>query len=62
MCGNCRWLGAGSLCTQPKFVAWNHGDPKLPAPAAEYCCNYYEPARAGRKDGPAPVSVHGSQT
>jgi hypothetical protein len=43
MCANCKYLGDdGASCTEENFVRWN-GSPALPAPADEYCSDWYMP-------------------
>jgi hypothetical protein len=43
MCANCRYLGQDrETCTNKFFVKWNGSD-KLPAPADQYCSDWYEP-------------------
>ena len=45
-CSNCRLISADRLhCTSPEFIAWRRGDDRLPAPADEYCSDWYEPPR-----------------
>lgn len=41
-CAKCEYVRNDNKdCAQKNFVAWN-GSPKLPAPADEYCCDFYE--------------------
>lgn len=41
-CAKCAHVNnANTECDQPQFVAWN-GDRRLPAPATEYCCDFFE--------------------
>jgi len=48
MCANCKYLGDDSAsCTEPNFVEWN-GSARLPAPADEYCSDWYEPGQVKR--------------
>jgi len=46
-CANCKFGSTGeddtSRCVEPNFVAWNGGD-ELPAPADEYCSDWWQPA------------------
>lgn len=46
-CANCKFVtqdGDGnSECTESNFTAWN-GSPKIPAPADEYCSDFWQPA------------------
>lgn len=42
-CSSCEYLGDdGETCTNEYFIKW-HGSDKLPAPADEYCSDWYEP-------------------
>ena len=42
-CANCEYLGSdGASCTSSYFVRWN-GSAKLPAPADEFCSDWWEP-------------------
>lgn len=44
-CSNCAALGEdGATCRSPDFIKWNGGSNKLPAPADEYCSDWYNPA------------------
>lgn len=53
MCANCKYLGPDSAsCTNEYFVKWN-GSEKLPAPADEYCSDWYEPKQATEETAPA---------
>lgn len=41
-CSSCEYLGKdGKSCTNSYFIKWN-GSSILPAPADEYCSDYYE--------------------
>lgn len=41
-CAKCEYVRNDNQdCAQKNFVAWN-GSPKLPAPANEYCCDFFE--------------------
>ncbi len=41
-CEKCNFVrNAGLECVQKQFVAWN-GSEDLPAPANEYCCDFFE--------------------
>lgn len=43
-CSNCKYLGTdGDSCENQYFQAWNYGNTKLPAPADEYCSDWWEP-------------------
>lgn len=43
-CVSCKFLDDdGASCSNSYFVAWN-GSGKLPAPANEFCSDWYEPA------------------
>ena len=43
MCANCEYLGEDEkTCTNEYFIKWN-GSKFLPAPADEYCSDWYEP-------------------
>lgn len=43
MCANCKYLGQDqTTCTSNYFIRWNGSD-QLPAPADEYCSDWYEP-------------------
>lgn len=46
-CANCRYLRVGNTCANEYFQRW-HGSNKIPAPANEYCSDWWE-QRAGRK-------------
>jgi hypothetical protein len=42
-CASCEYLGAdGKTCKNTYFIAWNGSD-TLPAPADEYCSDWWEP-------------------
>lgn len=44
-CSSCKFLGDdGKSCKNEYFIKW-HGSPKLPAPADEYCSDWYEPKK-----------------
>lgn len=44
-CAKCEYLGSGGkTCTNKGFVMWNGAD-RLPAPADEYCCDFFEPEK-----------------
>lgn len=44
-CASCEYLGKdGASCMNEYFQKW-HGSSKLPAPANEYCSDWYEPKR-----------------
>lgn len=48
-CAKCEYLGSnGKSCTNEYFVKWN-GSAKLPAPADQYCSDWFETAK-GKKD------------
>lgn len=41
-CANCRFLAPDKAsCTEPNWVRWHANDPKLPAPADEYCSDFW---------------------
>ncbi len=41
-CSSCEYLGkSGKDCTNTHFIRW-HGTGRLPAPAEEYCSDWYE--------------------
>lgn len=42
-CASCEYLKNGDECSNDYFVRWNKSS-KLPAPADQYCSDYYEPA------------------
>ena len=42
MCKNCEYLVDGDQCRNEYFIKWN-GSSKLPAPADEFCSDWYEP-------------------
>jgi len=45
-CAKCRFLGRdGKTCDNYYWVEWNNGNNKLPAPADEYCSDWYESAK-----------------
>lgn len=49
MCANCKFLAPdGANCTEQNFIRWN-GGPQLPAPADQYCSDWYmlNPAPGG---------------
>lgn len=42
-CAKCEYLGKdGASCTNKYWIKWNNGNAKLPAPADEYCSDYFE--------------------
>jgi hypothetical protein len=42
MCANCEyWVEKGNLCNNKYLLQWHDGDAKVPAPADEYCCNWW---------------------
>lgn len=42
-CAKCEYLSSDSAhCRNPDWIAWHRGDDKLPYPADEYCCDWYE--------------------
>ena len=42
MCANCEyWVEKGNLCNNEYWLKWNDGNAKIPAPADEYCCNWW---------------------
>ena len=42
MCANCEyWVEKGNLCNNKYWLQWHDGDAKIPAPADEYCCNWW---------------------
>ena len=42
-CAKCEYLRKdGESCENRYFIEWN-GSKKLPAPADEYCCDFFEP-------------------
>lgn len=42
-CASCKHLGADKKsCTSKYFIAWNGGSGALPAPADQYCSDWYE--------------------
>lgn len=44
MCANCEYLGGDRIsCKNKNYVAWN-GSRFMPAPADQYCCDFYGPA------------------
>jgi len=48
-CSSCKYLGAnGKSCMNEFFIKWN-GSSKLPAPADQYCSDWYEPAKPEAK-------------
>lgn len=42
-CSSCEYLKNGNECSNEYFIKWN-GSSKLPAPADEYCSDWYEEA------------------
>jgi hypothetical protein len=48
-CSSCKYLSEnGKECTSEFFIKW-HGTDKLPAPANEYCSDWYEPRTSETK-------------
>jgi len=46
-CAKCRFLGEdGKTCDNKYFIKWN-GSNKLPAPADEYCSDWFEVGKKG---------------
>ena len=47
-CSSCAYLrdAIKRICGNPGWVKWHHGNPRIPAPIDEYCCDLYEPRRA----------------
>lgn len=43
MCANCEYLADAKTCENKYFIRWN-GTGKLPAPADEFCCDFWEAA------------------
>lgn len=42
-CANCKFLGEDKKsCGNKYWITWNGGDSKLPAPADEYCSDWFE--------------------
>jgi len=42
MCANCEyWIEEGNLCNNEYWLKWRDGKAKIPAPADEYCCNWW---------------------
>lgn len=41
MCANCKFFDGKDSCKNEYFIKWN-GTGKLPAPADEYCSDWYE--------------------
>jgi hypothetical protein len=49
-CSSCEYLGSnGKTCKNEYFMKW-HGSNKLPAPADQFCSDWYEPKAATKKD------------
>lgn len=49
-CASCEYLGSDSkTCTNKYFIKWN-GSNFLPAPADEYCSDYYEPSDEAKEE------------
>jgi hypothetical protein len=42
-CAKCKFLVDETHCREPHFRQWN-GGPELPAPADEYCCDFFTTA------------------
>jgi len=40
MCANCKYFDGKDSCVNKYFIKWN-GTGKLPAPANEYCSDWY---------------------
>lgn len=48
-CSSCEYLGDdGQTCNNEYFQKWN-GSNQLPAPADEYCSDWYEPKEQGQE-------------
>jgi len=49
-CANCKFSSTDeegqAKCTEPNWVAWNGGNPNLPAPADEYCSDWWQEGEA----------------
>jgi len=48
MCTNCEyWIKEDNnkygKCNNKYWLQWHDGDAKIPVPADEYCCNWWEP-------------------
>ena len=44
-CARCEYLRPGNKCGNDFFIEW-HGSAKIPAPASEYCSDWFEPRRS----------------
>jgi hypothetical protein len=43
-CANCLWLGDDkTTCKNKYFIQWNNDNNQLPAPADEYCSDFWQP-------------------
>jgi len=47
-CAKCEYYRPGNRCSNDYFVAW-HGSDKIPAPASEYCSDWFEPRKSKYK-------------
>jgi hypothetical protein len=44
-CAKCEYVrDGGKACGNKAFVMWNGSD-RLPAPADEFCCDFWEPSK-----------------
>lgn len=46
-CAKCEYLKAPQKCGEFHFVEWNGSD-TIPAPADQYCCDFFEEKKNGR--------------
>ena len=45
-CANCKFLSEDKKnCGNKYWIKWNGGDTKLPAPADEYCSDWFQPKK-----------------
>lgn len=47
-CAKCKYLKPGNRCGNEYFQQW-HGSDKIPAPAAEYCSDWFEAGERTRQ-------------
>ena len=58
-CANCKFLKKDGLeCGEKHWVEWHDGDPVIPAPADEYCCDMYKAQGELEKDEKTETEPH----
>ena len=45
-CAKCKYLEPENHCGNDYWLKWRRGDALIPAPADEYCCDFFEASRA----------------